>query len=874
MVVLCHASVTCPLGQLDPTSADSLFRYLLSPQLNTMNDAPDSEAARKEKLLAAKKKLQKFQKNKSSADAPSSADSLKPRKSSVTSGASTDGSRPKRRGSVASSVASDVSSTAPSEKKNAKNPDEKESKILYPQGAFAAGKPSNSVSPIVSPVASPPTSPPPHHVNLPPASDLFASDSTSHPIFSMAADFTRSASSLFDGIVSSNSHDDHAPTIEAQRQTIATLSEEKQALSAEVQRLMGLVNRYKSNESLLAEGTNLMSAWTTQNGVLEEKTETISLLEIQLRDLRIENQELSNSHASTSNKAESMEFELSSIRQSLARAKQTAIEKEEQAAQALAARAQAEERFAAADARRADLETEKTMLRETLERSRLEGDETRAMLVAASAEAKARDVAVAEASAEKERLAAELEQARVEEARMKKQLKGVTEKMERLGGENKALLVQVDGLRDTVVAETAEKERLVKELEGLKAAFVEVQTQMEGELEAARRKGGEEVQELQTRLDLNRAELEALSVRLVDVVQGGAEVVPLAEHDVVRHEIELVRGELAVERARSQDLERRLEALRSGFDELNGRLAGVLGVVGCLIWEVWRAQVILTLILTLSLIVWSHAAEYDRERRQILGQTRSALDRLQKRYITNGGQGSSVRSSISNVTAVLTGGSSRPSFSADRLASRRASTLSQERRPHFHEFHDVPRSQRWGRLIDVTPHGTTNGNNFLERAAAAPLLRNVHNNREDFCCKGTLLFAACRLGPAAPRSPPWQSYQPLHFLGLDQVYLEDTVCKKGSDILGLVMRTWHDFQSEQPEVYSDNEDAPVRGVVGIVAGLLGSSAFLNPGSLLHQTATADLANLALFTGPPQACHHLVASRQGAAIRTRRRPRRR
>ncbi|RUP42789.1 hypothetical protein BC936DRAFT_138088 [Jimgerdemannia flammicorona] len=560
-----------------------------------MNDAPDSEAARKEKLLAAKKKelrlphlplhitdlnlfdpqLQKFQKNKSSADAPSSADSLKPRKSSVTSGASTDGSRPKRRGSVASSVASDVSSTAPSEKKNAKNPDEKESKILYPQGAFAAGKPSNSVSPIVSPVASPPTSPPPHHVNLPPASDLFANDSTSHPIFSMAADFTRSASSLFDGIVSSNSHDDHAPTIEAQRQTIATLSEEKQALSAEVQRLMGLVNRYKSNESLLAEGTNLMSAWTTQNGVLEEKvktaTETISLLEIQLCDLRIENQELSNSHASTSNKAESMEFELSSIRQSLARAKQTAIEKEEQAAQALAARAQAEERFAAADARRADLETEKTMLRETLERSRLEGDETRAMLVAASAEAKARDVAVAEASAEKERLAAELEQARVEEARMKKQLKGVTEKMERLGGENKALLVQVDGLRDTVVAETAEKERLVKELEGLKAAFVEVQTQMEGELEAARRKGGEEVQELQTRLDLNRAELEALSVRLVDVVQGGAEVVPLAEHDGVRHEIELVRGELAVERARSQDLERRLEALRSGFDELNGR---------------------------------------------------------------------------------------------------------------------------------------------------------------------------------------------------------------------------------------------------------------------------------------------------------------
>ncbi|OZJ06037.1 hypothetical protein BZG36_01127 [Bifiguratus adelaidae] len=50
------------------------------------------------------------------------------------------------------------------------------------------------------------------------------------------------------------------------------------------------------------------------------------------------------------------------------------------------------------------------------------------------------------------------------------------------------------------------------------------------------------------------------------------------------------------------------------------------------------------------------------------------------------------------------------------------------------------------------------------------------------------------------------------------VYLEDTVVRKGDpeQRLGLVTRTWHDFEGSlenMPEVYSDDEDAPARGPV-------------------------------------------------------------
>lgn len=273
-----------------------------------------------------------------------------------------------------------------------------------------------------------------------------------------------------------------------------------------------------------------------------------------------------------------MEFELSSIRQRLARAQQTASEKEEQATQAVAARVQAEERFAEADARRAVLEAEVGELQQQVGRLQDEREEALAELAAAQAEAKARSAAAAETSGERERVGAELEQARAEAARIAKQLKGVTEKMERLGAENKVLMAQVDELREVVAAVGEEKEKVTRELDQTKAVTMEFQAQMAVELgakdehyakaiEEAKRQAGEEVRELQTRLEANRAELELLSARLSVVSQdrqrGGGEG-------------EMVRAQLAVEQARSQDLERRMESLRGGFDELNERYMIVL----------------------------------------------------------------------------------------------------------------------------------------------------------------------------------------------------------------------------------------------------------------------------------------------------------
>lgn len=94
----------------------------------------------------------------------------------------------------------------------------------------------------------------------------------------------------------------------------------------------------------------------------------------------------------------------------------------------------------------------------------------------------------------------------------------------------------------------------------------------------------------------------------------------------------------------------------------------------------------------------------------------------------------------------------------------------------------------------------------------------------------------------------------IYLIVVAQVYLEDTVRAKDSNLLGLVMRTWHDFQSEvrtllafalqislalfyilvgfgvglspslclysqrlQPDEYSDDEDPAVSGVVGPMA---------------------------------------------------------
>ncbi|CAG8581296.1 34019_t:CDS:2 [Racocetra persica] len=215
----------------------------------------ESEAAREEKLLVAKKKLRKYQKKKAT-NASTDGSSTSTRRTSLESTAATSTRR--------SSVTSDSGSVRTDGTSQEINTTVDENNALADVVSNNNEIPASQALPLTSHGSLVEGLQP---ITLPPGQQS-QTDLLSNTIDSVPVENTISSG------ISGNepfSFEALANICRMQQQTIALLVEEKTALASELEKYSAMADRFKSSEELLEEGQLLVDALRRQNSELEEK---------------------------------------------------------------------------------------------------------------------------------------------------------------------------------------------------------------------------------------------------------------------------------------------------------------------------------------------------------------------------------------------------------------------------------------------------------------------------------------------------------------------------------------------------------------------------------------------------------------------------